>query len=407
MFATLFSVIHTSILFLVHSKNLISCLFQTSASFFSELTNSISSVQTGIEKFLSDATVDLKDTIDCTIYAVQQVFSDDGILQGYQKCQENNNMITLPPPSHPIHHYVTPIVAGTSTDDARIMNPKDREQNILKSTTNATNTKNDDQIEKKQSVESYLMNMNSKLEHEFKDLSKNVKDDLIKIENEQKQLPMKKVMKEIVKLLEEKISYKSNMDSEIHTISDKTLTKLDNNDTDNNFDFKDKIKTVITQLDQKKNQTNVEQELKMLKEKELESLIYIRKLLKKSNKIDTLKVDDTSSDMSNNTSTKTVPSPVIVSSIRKSTTTPIHTPSRDIGTNAPVVDTSTPASHTTKKSTEASLIKSDNSDSKDKSTLDLLKLFSNSKKTASIMANIVKHRKSASNVFDRPELFSS
>lgn len=358
----------------------------------------MSSVQSSVGKLLGDATVDIKDTFDCTVSAIQQAFSSESTVPDYyyQKCQGNKDVNEIPlSPPRTVQIIITPFVAPAPTDVSRTSQPINTEQNNLKPTPQATdtNTKNSDQIEKKiDRVESDVLgesrmiaNVNYKLEHEFQDLSKQVNDDFMKIENERTQLSIEKLMQEIGKLHDEEAIHINNTESEFREVFDKLLTKIGKNDTDN-IGLKEEIKSALAELAQYKNKTDVEKDLEKWKEEELRNFNEIRDLLKKQEHMFTAKPDETSTKTTNpSTTTETV------TSTKATTTEPVV-----LTTTIPtIIKTASPV----KPNDYDSLL------STDQTTLDeALNVFGNSKKTASIMDAIFKSKKPAASVFDYPGL---
>ncbi|XP_063360683.1 uncharacterized protein LOC134649785 [Cydia amplana] len=80
-------------------------VLQTSASFFDELRGAVSSVESSFGKLLNDVIYDVKETIDCTLMAVEQamalgVFRDPSEYDA--RCRGTEAIEQTPPPSPPV-----------------------------------------------------------------------------------------------------------------------------------------------------------------------------------------------------------------------------------------------------------------------------------------------------------------
>uniref|UniRef100_A0A2A4JC81 Uncharacterized protein n=1 Tax=Heliothis virescens TaxID=7102 RepID=A0A2A4JC81_HELVI len=70
---------------------------QVSASFFDVFHGAVLSVQNSFGKLLSDVVTDVKDTVDCTILAVEHVLSlsEDATIRYYDKCGQGTNQTNM------------------------------------------------------------------------------------------------------------------------------------------------------------------------------------------------------------------------------------------------------------------------------------------------------------------------
>lgn len=83
-------------------------LLQTSASFFDGFRGALESVENRVGKMISDVVTDVKETIDCTILAVEKVFSFGGIFRRsseYEQRCKGETEVKIPPTSPPELRY--------------------------------------------------------------------------------------------------------------------------------------------------------------------------------------------------------------------------------------------------------------------------------------------------------------
>ncbi|CAH0605394.1 unnamed protein product [Chrysodeixis includens] len=213
---------------------------QTSASFFDVFQGAVLTVQNSFGKMISDVVSDVKETVDCTILAVEHALalSEDAALRYYEKCGTTiNNTVTV---TETRHIESSPQAGGQYSSDDDYL--KKEIPKVIDAKINETLTKmlgNYNPSEKLKDVENVLVKETEQLAN----VSDLVRQELKKVSESEVTSDMKNethlypepspsvdsIMQEI-KLLEnkEQNAINNTQATEIHRVIDEVLARLDN-----------------------------------------------------------------------------------------------------------------------------------------------------------------------------------
>lgn len=242
---------------------------QTSASFFDVFQGAVLTVQNSFGRMISDVVSDVKETVDCTILAVEHALalSEDAALRYYEKCGNTiNNTVTVTETRHIESSPQVGVSPQYPSDDYL----KKEIPAVIDAKINETLTKmlgNYNPSEKLRDVESVLVketeqlaNVSDLVRKELKKVESEVKSDL---KNLTHLLPepspsVDSIMKEI-KLLENKEQNAGNNSqaTEIHRVIDEVLVRLDNIEATESTENV-KLEHIIKDLEQSSNSSFVD-----------------------------------------------------------------------------------------------------------------------------------------------------
>ncbi|KAI8424352.1 hypothetical protein MSG28_002891 [Choristoneura fumiferana] len=236
---------------------------QASASFFDEFRGAVSSVESSFGKLLSDVIYDVKETIDCTLLAVEQVLAL-GIF-GDSSDYENRCRDTSEPPVQPVivinsqpapppvqdtsHEKIVPVlsIAENRQVDTSILDVDEVLAEVLKK---------DDTHSQLEGVKLALKNETARLNEisdllrkQLEELSNEVKDKFKAIDLQTSEPSVESIWNDI-KLLHE-IEHKHQNTAEAKKIShilDQILSILDANEEDRTTADDYKIKEIMRKL---------------------------------------------------------------------------------------------------------------------------------------------------------------
>ncbi|XP_049694859.2 mucin-17 [Helicoverpa armigera] len=210
---------------------------QVSASFFDVFQGAVLSVQNSFGKLLSDVVTDVKDTVDCTILAVEHVLSlsEDATIRYYDKCGQGTNQTTQNDPKQseslpkmevsikfpPSEEYFQKIIPAEI--DARINETLSKVLEDYKPHNNLISIEN---VLAKESEQ--LADVSDLVKKEMKKLSNEVTADLEHIKQRDSGPSVDTILEEI-KVLEKSEQNARNASEavEIHQVIDEVLDKLD------------------------------------------------------------------------------------------------------------------------------------------------------------------------------------
>lgn len=238
-------------------------LLQASASFFDEFRGAVSSVESSFGKLLSDVIYDVKETIDCTLLAVEQVLALGvfGDSSDYEKrCKDASeppvqpviviNSQPAPPPVHDTsHEKIVPVlsVAENRQIDTSLLDVDEVLAEVLKK---------DDTHSQLEGVKLALKNETARLNEisdllrkQLEELSNEVKDKFKAIDLQTSEPSVESIWNDI-KLLHE-IEHKHQNTAEAKKIShilDQILSILDANEEDRTTADDYKVKEIMRKL---------------------------------------------------------------------------------------------------------------------------------------------------------------
>ncbi|XP_047983987.1 FK506-binding protein 5-like [Leguminivora glycinivorella] len=244
-------------------------VLQTSASFFDELRGAVSSVESSFGKLLNDVIYDVKETIDCTLMAVEQVlalgvFRDPSDYEA--KCKGAAEAVAQPPPPPP-----PPVVVATNppppapeTPHIEIPLTKTEHRQVDSSILNVDQVlcdvlKKEDTHAQLETVKLALINETERLteisellKKQLEELSAEVKEKFKAIELQTSAPSVESIWNDI-KLLHEIEHRHRNTDEakKISRVLDQILNILDANEEDRSAADDNKIQEIMRKLSKK------------------------------------------------------------------------------------------------------------------------------------------------------------
>ncbi|XP_026737381.1 uncharacterized protein LOC113500703 isoform X2 [Trichoplusia ni] len=242
---------------------------QTSASFFDVFQGAVLTVQNSFGKMISDVVSDVKETVDCTILAVEHALalSEDAALRYYEKCGNTiNNTVTVTETRHIESSPQVDVSPQYPSDDYL----KKEIPAVIDAKINETLTKmlgNYNPSEKLRDVESVLVketeqlaNVSDLVRKELKKVESEVKSDLKNLTHlHPEPLPSVDSIMQEIKLLEnkEQSAVNNSQATEIHRVIDEVLVRLDNIEATESTENV-KLERILKDLEQNSNSSFID-----------------------------------------------------------------------------------------------------------------------------------------------------
>nr|XP_049694859.1 putative leucine-rich repeat-containing protein DDB_G0290503 [Helicoverpa armigera] len=269
---------------------------QVSASFFDVFQGAVLSVQNSFGKLLSDVVTDVKDTVDCTILAVEHVLSlsEDATIRYYDKCGQGTNQTTQNDPKQseslpkmevsikfpPSEEYFQKIIPAEI--DARINETLSKVLEDYKPHNNLLSIEN---VLAKESEQ--LADVSDLVKKEMKKLSNEVTADLEHIKQRDSGPSVDTILEEI-KVLEKSEQNARNASEavEIHQVIDEVLDKLDAIEA-TEANENDKLEEILRDLENNSNNSflGLRQQFEEWKREESRHLSEIKDKIEEHEKI--------------------------------------------------------------------------------------------------------------------------
>ncbi|XP_047022321.1 putative leucine-rich repeat-containing protein DDB_G0290503 [Helicoverpa zea] len=269
---------------------------QVSASFFDVFQGAVLSVQNSFGKLLSDVVTDVKDTVDCTILAVEHVLSlsEDATIRYYDKCGQGTNQTTPNDPKKseslpkmevsikfpPSEEYLQKIIPAEI--DARINKTLSKVLEDYKPHNNLLSIEN---VLAKESEQ--LADVSDLVKKEMKKLSNEVTADLEHIKQRDSGPSVDTILEEI-KVLEKSEQNARNVSEavEIHQVIDEVLDKLDAIEA-TEANENDKLEEILRDLENNSNNSflGLRQQFEEWKKEESRHLSEIKDKIEEHEKI--------------------------------------------------------------------------------------------------------------------------
>ncbi|CAH0702927.1 unnamed protein product [Spodoptera exigua] len=258
----------------------------SSTSFFDLFHGAVQSVQTGFGKLLTDVVTDVKETVDCTILAVQQMLSlnEDATRRYFEKCGNGMNSTSTD-------------VNSTNVEGDQPVNEENLEKEIDEKINKTVSKvfvdyKPDEKIKELEKLlvkeSEQLADVNDLLKKEIKKLSEEVDKDFKKVKHDDTESSVETILHEIKVLEKEEQNTRNTSEAqEIHHVMSEVLEKIDaieSTEATENV----KLDEIVRDLQNKSKDNSIillKQEIKEWKEEESRNLGELMKEVEEHEKI--------------------------------------------------------------------------------------------------------------------------